>query len=483
MPSTTAIELAAARVRLLEPAALLARLATSLDTLGTGTVDMPERQRTLRATVEWSAGLLDDAELSLLETVAVFEGGWTIDAAADVAVLDEDRALDLTEELARHSLIQLDGTEFGPRSRLLETVRVFVSERLAARPDAEEIRHRHAEHFRRLVERADRPLRGAGQAEWAERLDAETGNLVAAGRWHVEHDVAALPHLIRVLWPFAALRDHMDETRAWIEQIDANTASFDSQTHAELAWAAAATAVEQGDDAAALAARARLEPLLERIRDPFLRALGELAMAWTSSLMADLDLAIRQAEVSLDLLHGQRELFWTAVANSTLGFLDLATGRYDAALGHLTEMRLLGERVENPWLSAGSRLQLALVDLARGRLESAEALLDEGLHLSLEAKSANNVAVSLDAFAQLAIQQDDWEQAARVAGAADGLRRRAGIRPWPALRANAVNAHARIREALGPGRFDELFAAGAALSQKQAVAAVRDRHRTDTQAS
>ncbi|MGH2477270.1 MAG: hypothetical protein ACRDIL_18575 [Candidatus Limnocylindrales bacterium] len=121
--------------------------------------------------------------------------------------------------------------------------------------------------------------------------------------------------------------------------------------------------------------------------------------------------------------------------------------------------------------------------MERGRLDSAEALLDEGLHLSLEAKSANNVAVSLDAFAQLAIQQGDWEQAARVAGAAEGLRRTAGIQPWPALRANAVNAHGQIREALGPGRFDELFAAGATLSQKQAVAAVRDRHRSDTQAS
>jgi predicted ATPase len=478
-----AIELAAARVRLLEPAALLARLATSLDALGTGAVDVPERQRTLRATVEWSGSLLDDAERSLLETVAVFEGGWTIEAAAAVAALDEDRAVDLIEALARHSLVQLDATELGPRSRMLGTVRVFAAECLAARPDADEIRRRHAEHFRRLVERADRPLRGVGQSQWADRLEAESGNLVAAGRWYLEHDVAALPHLIRVLWPFAALRDHMDEMRAWIHQLDGNAASFDSKAQAELMWAAAASAVEAGDDAAAMAAGAGLGPLLESIDEPFLRALCQLAIAWISSLTGDLDLAVRQAEASLEMLDGQEELFWTAVADSTLGFFNLAAGRYDAASGHLTEMRQLGEQVENPWLSAGSRLQLGLVDLARGRLDSAEALLDQGLHLSLVAGSANSVAVSLDAFAQLASLQDDWERAALVAGAADGLRRRAGIRVWPALRANAANLHARIRQALGPSRFDEEFTAGAALSQQQAAAVVLEGRGSDPQAS
>ena len=109
-----AIELAAARTRLLDPPALLDRLAASLDALGTGAVDLPERQRTLRATVEWSVGLLEDAERSLLEVTAVFTDGWTIPAAAQVAGLDEDRALELCEALARHSLVAIDSTELGP---------------------------------------------------------------------------------------------------------------------------------------------------------------------------------------------------------------------------------------------------------------------------------------------------------------------------------------------------------------------------------
>ena len=123
-----AIELAAARTRLLDPAGLLSRLTASLDSLGTGAVDLPERQRTLRAAVEWSVGLLDDDERSLLETVAVFTDGWTIDAAARVAGLEEDRALELFEALARHSLVPLDLSGDASRCRMLETVRAFVAE-------------------------------------------------------------------------------------------------------------------------------------------------------------------------------------------------------------------------------------------------------------------------------------------------------------------------------------------------------------------
>ena len=277
-----AIELAAARTRLLDPGALLGRLARSLDALGTGAVDMPERQRTLRATVEWSVGLLEDAERSLLEVAAVFVDGWTVEAAAQVAGLDEDRALDLTEALARHSLVYLDPAGDGPRPRMLETIRAFVAERLAARPDVAEVQRRHADYYRALAEQADRPLRGAGQLGWCGRLDAEEGNLAAAVRWYLGHDPGPLPHMFRVLWLFWFLRDHLGEARSWVGQLLPTADSFDLQARVELAWTAAATGLEVGDDQAALAARERLAPLLDGIEDPYLRAVSQLVMAWTS---------------------------------------------------------------------------------------------------------------------------------------------------------------------------------------------------------
>ncbi|MGH3256723.1 MAG: DUF4062 domain-containing protein, partial [Streptosporangiaceae bacterium] len=250
-----AIELAAARTRLLDPAALLARLTASLDALGTGAVDLPERQRTLRATVEWSVGLLEDGERSLLETVAVFTDGWTIEAAARVAGLEDDGALELLEALARHSLIQLDLGSGGSRCRMMETVRTFVAERLAARPDAAEVQRRHADYYRALAGRADRPLRGADQGEWLERLQAEAGNLAAAVRWYLAHDRGPLPHLFRVLYLFWSQRDLEREAWSWVEQLLPGFGTLDPQARAELAWAAAVLAGDIGDDAAALAAR------------------------------------------------------------------------------------------------------------------------------------------------------------------------------------------------------------------------------------
>jgi predicted ATPase/class 3 adenylate cyclase len=473
-----AIELAAARTRLLDPAALLRRLAASLDALGTGAVDLPERQRTLRATVEWSVGLLDDAERSLLETVAVFVDGWTVEAAAQVAGLSEDRALELSEALARHSLIYLDSTESGPRSRMLETVRAFVAEQLAARPDVADIGRRHAGYYRALAEQADRPLRG--DREWLERLQADAGNLAAAVRWYLAHDRGPLPHLFRVLWLFWELQDQMGEVRAWAGQLLPTADALDPQARAELLWTAAATGVEVGDDQAALAARERLAPLLDGIGDPFLHAACQLVMAWTAGIVADFDGALRGALVALEQLRGQDEPFWTGLAAYSAGLVEMTVGRHDDALRHLTEARDLAERFDNPWLASASRVYLGTLAVAQGRPEEARGLLDEGLELSLAAHSTRSVTLCLAAFARLAFVEGDPQRAALLAGAAEGLRRRVGLQAWPLRRREEAELAAQVRQALGADRFGQLSAAGARLTQQQAVAAVRDRRGAST---
>src|SRR5262249_2140320 len=152
-------ELAAARTRLLDPTDLAARLSASLDAVGAGAADLPERQHTLRATVQWSVGLLDEAEQSYVDTLAVFSGGGGMAAAATVANLDQDRTLELIETLAEHSLIQLDRDDSGPRARMLDTIRTYVAERLDSRPDADDVRGRHAAYYRDLVEQSDAGLR------------------------------------------------------------------------------------------------------------------------------------------------------------------------------------------------------------------------------------------------------------------------------------------------------------------------------------
>jgi predicted ATPase len=477
-----AIELAAARTRLLDPHALLSRLARSLDALGTGAVDLPERQRTLRATVEWSVGLLDDAERSLLESAAVFVDGWTIDAAAQVAGLGEDRTLDLTEALARHSLIYLDPVGDGPRPRMLATIRAFLAERLAARPDAAEVERRHADYYRALAEQAEQPLCGAGQREECERLDVEEGNLAAAVRWYLSHDTGPLPHLFRVLWLFWFLRDHLGEARSWVGQLLPTAGSFDLQAQVELTSTAVATGLEVGDDQAALAARERLAPLLDEIGDPYLRATSQLVMAWTSGIVGDFDGALQEALGSLEQLRGQDKPFWTALATYTAGLVEMTVGRYDDALRHLTEMRERAERLDNPWLAAVSRVYLGTLAVAQGRPEEAQTPMDEGLELSLAAHSTRSVTLCLAAFARLAFLEGDPERAALLAGAVEGLRQRVGLRPWPLIRREEAELVAQVRQALGADQFDEPYAAGSRLSQQEAVAAVRDQRRAGTAA-
>jgi predicted ATPase len=475
-----AIELAAARTRMLDPEELLRRLEASLDALGTGAVDMPERQRTLRATVEWSTGLLEDAERSLLETTAVFVDGWTTDAAARVSGLGEDRTLDLTEALARHSLIQLDSPGRRLRPRMLETIREFIAERLAARPDAAEIEHRHADYYRALAGQADRPLRGPGQNEWQELLQVEAGNLAAAVRWYLAHDPAPLPHMFRALYPWWSLRDHQAETRPWVHQLLPAIGSLDSQARAELLWTATVLAGDMGDDPAALVARQGLGPLLEEIRDPFLRAVSHLAMAWTSPIAGDFAGALREASASLEQLRAQDEPFWTALAAFTTGSIETTAGRYDDALRHLSEARDLAEGFDGTWLTAGSRVQLGILNVVRRRLDEAKGLLNEALSLSLASRSTPFVALTLSAYARLEFAEGDPERAARLEGAAVGLRKRVGLQAWPMLRQGEAELVTQIRQTLDAHRFDQAFSAGTRLSQREAVAAVRDRSGSGT---
>jgi predicted ATPase len=474
-----AIELAAARIRLLDPDALLARLAASLDVLSASAVDLPGRQQTLRATVQWSVGLLEQAERSLLEAAAVFTDGWTIEAAAQVTGLAEDEALDLSEALARHSLIYVD-SEPRSRSRMLETVRAFVAEQLAERPDAGQIRRRHADYYRALAERADPALRGAGHGPWLERLEAEAGNLAAAVRWYLGHDRGPLPHLLRVLWPFWFLRDPLTEARTWIGELLPAAGSLGPLPRAELIWTAAVNALEVGDDSTALAARQQLTALRDVIDDPFLHAVAQLAIAWATPLTGDFDGALRAASAALDELHGQHEPLWTALAAGSLGSMETSVGRRDDALRHVREIRDLADRFDSAWLAAWSRIQLGTVAVLQGQLDQARELLDDALGRSVEAHSTRSLTLSLIAYARLAFAEGDPERAALLAGAADGLQRRVGLRPWPMLRPGEAELRDQIRQAQDPDRFSKMTEAGSRLNQQQALAAIRRQDRTGT---
>ncbi|HEY4097004.1 MAG TPA: hypothetical protein VGM33_15895, partial [Baekduia sp.] len=466
-----AIELAAARVRLLEPEALLARLSESLDALGVGPVDLPERQRTLRATVAWSIGLLDTDEQEMLSTMSIFVEGWTVEAAVSVSGLGDDRTLDLLDALAGHSLVTVDVTGAGPRFRMLDVIRELAAEPLAARADGADVARRHAEFFGALVDQAE------GRTEWSERLRTEEGNLGVAIRWFFAHDITPLPHILLVvcqnIWLFWQMRDRMPEGRAWIQELLLRADDLEDRAQAEVLLIAVATAVEVGDDASAPAAVERIERLAARVGDPYLESAAQLAAAWTLPITDDFAGALQAASAALAGFREDDQPFmaWSAL---TAGLLEMALGEDGAARAHLTAASELGGRFGNPWLEASARTQLATLAATAGAFDEVRAQLVAAVHAREDAElSTQTVTFSLIAVAQLALAEGDPRRAATALGAADGLRRHAGLRAWPSMRRREADLSARVEGALDPDAFADAFASGAALNQPDAVALIR----------
>jgi hypothetical protein len=219
---------------------------------------------------------------------------------------------------------------------------------------------------------------------------------------------------------------------------------------AELLWFALFNANEMGDNTAAQAAGRRLAALLAQIDDPQLLGVARLALAWISPISGDYEGAVRDALNALELLRSHDEPYWAGVAGVTVSGLEIATGRYEDARQHLLEVRERADQCGYDWLAAWSRSQLAALDVASGQLDEARALLDDGLRLSLTTHDSRNVSLVLVEFARLALAARDPERAARLTAAADGLRERIGLRPWPMLRPREDELRAQIREALGP---------------------------------
>jgi predicted ATPase len=466
-----AIELAAARTRLLEPKALLARLENRLDALGSGPVDLPERQRTLRATVEWSVGLLEEAEQHMLATLSVFADGWTVDAAAHVSGLTEDESLDLLDALAGHSLVQVDATDAGPRFRMLEAVRELAAERLGAGADQADVERRHAQYFGSLVENADWPAER--QAEWAEQLRTEEENLRIAIRWFVTNDITPLPHIFRILWLYWQMRGRMPEGRAWIDEVQRRADALDDRARAELLFTSAVTALEVGDDESALAAVEGLEGIQGSLEDPYLESATQLAVSWILPIEDDLEGALQAASTALDGFRRQNEPFM-AFAALTVGMVEMMLGRDEAARAHLTEVNELGGQFDNAWLESTARTQLASLAVKAGHLDEARALLMKAVEASEETElSTLVVTFALVASAQLALAEGDARRTVKALGATDGLRRRAGLRAWPTTRPREAELLTGVRQEVDADDFTEVFAAGSELSQRQAVALVR----------
>jgi tetratricopeptide (TPR) repeat protein len=341
-----ALELAAARTRFIDPKGLLARLDAALSA-GWGR-DIPARQRTMRATLDWSHDLLSAPERSLFERLSVFSGGFTLEAAEAVGRADED-SFDLLGALVEQSLVTAEPQPNGDmRYGMLEPVRQYALERLEEGTEAGEARSRHAAFFVALAVRAHPELRGPRQVEWLERLEGENDNLRAALGWALSEDeIEIAGRLAWALWLFWLLRAHHGKGRRWVEALlerDLLPALRPRVLHV-----AAAMAYTQGDYGTCEGYSMEALELARRQGDTLVEAHARCELGLVAMPRGDLEAAEFHFEEALPLVHRSDEEGLVPLVRAWLGTVLLLRGDHDRTIPvfekSLEEARRRGDRI------------------------------------------------------------------------------------------------------------------------------------------
>jgi predicted ATPase/DNA-binding SARP family transcriptional activator len=419
-----AIELAAARTKLLPPAAMVGRLGSRLDLLAGSNRDAPVRHHALRTTLDWSYELLTPRQQRLFASLGVCVGGWSLEAARAVCG-DAGSVLDDLSAVVDESLVRRETDE--PRFAMLETVREYALERLSSLGEEEDARWRHAEYFLAFAETS----RGREQATWLAELEREHDNLRAAQAFAREGGDAEMSlRFCVVLWRFWQLHGHLDEGRRLLTAALDASPDGDPLLRAKALNGAGVLAGEQGDFQTAAAF---FEPALMLARQlgdhhriaSVLTNLGNLAL-----FSGDFDRARRLYEESIRHGISVGDIAIETVARENLGLVALDRGNLDEAVTLLEESAALAARSGDERARSSSVRALAAALIERGESDRARELLAEGLTMARRLGELNGLAYCFDTFAGLALRDDDPEGAALMFGAADALRASIGaLRP------------------------------------------------------
>jgi predicted ATPase/class 3 adenylate cyclase len=412
-----AIELAAARVKLLPPTALLARLSSRLKLLTGGARDLEERQRTMRATIAWSEGLLSAQERVLFRRLAVFVGGCTLEAAEAVCTAPEGAEsleLDLLDGLGAlvdQSLVQQreDGGGGGePHFGMLQVIRESALERLDESGETEALRRAHADYFLTLAEQMRPQLKGPDQAAHFKRLEREHDNLRGALGWSLEHGVAeTAARLCVALFPFWNMAGHWNEQWQWLARTSSLGDALPPQLRAHVLSQAGYVARSRGDYAAATRQVDESLALYLSVDDTAGAgyALGQLAtLALRQERLAQ---AEHLFEESLILLREVGDLSTVLQVLRAQAELPEVRGDYLAATSLLTQALALAQSLGDTHDIAECRARLGWFALLQGDVAAAEPPINEALAVQKQLSDTNCSAISLGYLGLLALEQGD----------------------------------------------------------------------------
>ncbi|HEX5618249.1 MAG TPA: BTAD domain-containing putative transcriptional regulator [Solirubrobacteraceae bacterium] len=455
-----AIELAAARSKVLSPPAILDRLEQRLDLLTAGPRDAPARQQTLRAAIAWSYELLDDEARRLFAELGVFVGGWTLEAAEAVAGPD---ALDGIAALVDQSLVTRTRDRFG----MFESIRAYALEQLTAAGGLDDARRRHARAFAALTGEAESGIKGPAQASWFARLDADAENLRAATAWAlIDGETDTALRLAGGLLRFWAARGALTERREVLATALAAGAGSPAPRVTAL-QAAGVMAAEAGDfDAAAVHFDAGLQ-LARAVGDRERIARLQINLGTLAMYAGDHEQAVRRYEEGAAILRDIDDPLGLSLVTQNLAIAHDGVGRRDRAIALLEESVELARRAGDPAHIASALRTLARVLLAdEGDRERARELIRESLTRSRDLGDRPGMIECLETVAGEAV---DVQTGALLLGAADAARTAAGAIRQPDETAWVEATTASLREALGPQAFAAAFADGAAMPLEDAV--------------
>ncbi|MDP9470901.1 MAG: hypothetical protein M3Q71_09575 [Chloroflexota bacterium] len=475
-----AIELAATRVKILSPQALLARLANRLSLLTSGAQDQPERLRTMRATIAWSHDLLSPEEQLLFRRLAIFVGGFDLEAAEAVVRDASAPYLDVLEGIAslvdKSLLRRMERRGDEPRFGMLETVREYAQERLDASGEQARVRDRHLGWCVALAEAAEPELRGAAQGTWLDRLEGEHDNLRAALTRAAE---AAEPEprlrglqVAAALWVFWLLRGHLAEGRGRLEALLTTTEDRPNAARAKALFAAGMLAWSQGDDVAAAAERHKASLGMARsVGSRAVEALAHYGLGDAARVRGDEAAAAEHFESALALFRNLGDRAWVASTLNSLAYLALARDALEQAAGLADEALRVLRETGDPWTVAVATWIAAEASRRREEAPQAAALYVQAFAAFWDLGDRWATARCVEGVAAVAASRAQAEAAARLAGAAAAAREasRPGAIAHPGMAHASTSAVAEARELLGEAAFTRAWAAGQAMPLETAV--------------
>lgn len=460
-----ALELAAARTSMFSAEQLIERLSQRLDLLKGGR-DADPRQQTLRATIDWSFGLLNREEQRVFRALSVFAGGCTYEAAEAVVQADADT----TQSLIDKNLVRRRETDFGSRYWMLETVREYAAERLGAAPDRDDLRDRHARWFHELVKEAEPQLVGVEQRTWLDRLTAEHDNLRAALAY-LDRDRVARLGMATSLWRFWQARNHLTEGRSWltvpgdIEQVGG------SEVAARLNVAASRMAWKQGDLGAGRNYAEAAYDVAVRANDGALLALAGENLGCV--------VAFTELQPGCDLLAESVTYFrrvgdhvGLASALNNLGCIQSELGQLEEAASSIEESIRVSRRTGNAYGLGSALHSLGYVNLFQAAFEKARPLLAEALLLFRDLGDVAAVGDTLEGLGHCAEAAGETYKAAVLWAAGEALRERGGFEVDLMERALGDVAQPRVEAQLGARAFATAWEEGRGLSLDAAIAVV-----------